>query len=133
MSRLRLSGFGSSGGGGGGGPPPDSTPDAFSFTSISDANLSVLVVSDPITVNGINVPTTITTDGQYRIGSGGYTSSSGSVVNGDQVYARLTTSASYSTPTTITVTIGGVPGTFTVTTKAAPPSGGVLTYFYMGF
>ena len=50
-----------------------------------------------------------------------YTSDSG-IVNNGPVTVQLTSSGSYSTPTSATLTIGGVSATFNVTTQAAPAS-----------
>lgn len=49
---------------------PDTTPDAFVFQDINDANLSSPYISDTITVSGINTPITLSiTGGEYRIGA----------------------------------------------------------------
>jgi hypothetical protein len=101
--------------------PDDSVPDSFAFTAQTGAARSTLVTSDAITVSGINVPAAITvTGGEYQIGSGAWTSSAGTVSNGQTVRVRVTSSADYSTAASVTVTIGGVAGTFAVTTEAAP-------------
>jgi hypothetical protein len=99
----------------------DTTPDAFSFTPASGLALSTLSTSNAITVAGINAPADISiVGGEYSINGGAYTSAAGSVTVGQQVTVRLTSSASYSTPATATLTIGGVSGSYTVTTQAEP-------------
>lgn len=99
---------------------PDTTPDAFSFTDATGADLSTLTASLPITVAGITVATPISiTGGQYRINGGSWTSSAGNVYLADTVEARGTSSGSYSTAVNVVVTIGGVSDTFTITTQAA--------------
>lgn len=111
------------------GPPPgflesgDTTPNAFSFTDQTDVALSSTITSASITVSGIDAPAAISvTGGTYDInGSGSFTSSPGTVDNGDTVRARHTSSASHETATNTTVTIGGVSDTFTSTTEAAAP------------
>lgn len=99
----------------------DTTPNAFSFADQIGVAQSVTITSDPITVTGINAAATISvTGGTYDInGSGSFTSSAGTVNNGDTVRARHTSSASYGTATNTIVTIGGVSDTFTSTTPAA--------------
>src|SRR5690606_18977031 len=104
MSILMLSGAS------GASVPPDTTPDAFSFTDQTDVATSATITSAAITVAGINAPATITVSGgTYDINSSGsFTSSSGTVNNGDTVRARHTSSGSNSTATNTVVTIGGV-------------------------
>jgi uncharacterized repeat protein (TIGR01451 family) len=81
---------------------------------------STVQTSAPITVQGINAPTAITVSGgTYSINGGSFTASAGNVSLGDQVRARHTSSASFSTAVGTTVTIGGEFDTFTSTTEAA--------------
>jgi hypothetical protein len=110
--------------GGSGMTPIDTTPDSFTFTDQAGMPLSTSIVSNPITVTGINYLTPISITActnatcEYKINSGSWTADAGKVTNGDTVIVRQTSSASYSTMTTATLTIGGVSGTFTVTTLA---------------
>jgi len=60
----------------------------------------------------------------YSINGGLYTSDVGTVNNGDTVTIQLASSGNYSTKTEATLTIGGLSDTFSVTTQAAPASGG---------
>ncbi|MGB5218724.1 MAG: CFI-box-CTERM domain-containing protein, partial [Smithella sp.] len=73
--------------------------------------------------SGLGAPATISiTGGTYSIDGGlTYTSANGTVNNGDTVSVRQTSSASYSTKTDATLTIGSVSDTFSVTTRAVPP------------
>lgn len=98
----------------------DTTPAAFSFTDVTDATLSTLYTSNAITVTGINWPATISvTGGEYEKNtSGSWASVAGTVVNNDTVRVRHTSSASNSTATNTTLTIGGVSDTYTTTTVA---------------
>jgi len=105
----------------------DLTPEAFSFTAQTGVPLSSLVESNVITVTGINSPTEISiVGGDYAISTndgaawGGWTHAPGIVSLNNQVKVRLTSSAVYSTLTTATLTIGGVSGTFSVTTVTPP-------------
>jgi hypothetical protein len=100
---------------------PDTTPDPFSFADVTGAQLSTSTASAPITVAGITGPASISiagADGQYRINGGAWTSSSGTVANGDQVEVRLTSAGQYVTAINTVLTIGGVSDTFTVTTRS---------------
>ena len=113
------------GGGGGGGPTPapkkvdDVTPNAFSFVDQTDVALSAVIGSNAIIVAGIDAATPISvTDGEYSIEQGAFTSTNGTVTNGQSVVVRQTASAMNSTTTDSTLTIGGVSDTFSVTTLA---------------
>ena len=97
----------------------DTTPDAFTFTDQTNVALNTTTTSNTITVSGINAATSISiTGGTYSISGGAYTSSSGTVTNGQTVSVRHTSSASNSTSTNTTLTIGGVSDVFTSTTVA---------------
>ena len=99
---------------------PDTTPDAFSFTDLSNQALSTQVESNAITVAGINAAAAISiSGGEYQINGGSWTSAAGTVTNGQTVKVRHTTSASNGTATDTTLTIGGVADTFTSVTAAA--------------
>ena len=98
----------------------DTIPAAFSFTAQTGVALFTPATSNIITVSGINAATPISiAGGTYSINGGAYTSVAGTVSNGNTVAVRLTASASFSTLTTATLTIGGVSGAFAVTTLAA--------------
>jgi hypothetical protein len=97
----------------------DTTPDAFTFIDQTGVALNTMVMSNTITVSGINAATPISiTGGAYSIDGGGYTSSPGAVNNNNTVRVRVTSSGSYSTTVDATLTIGGVSDTFSVTTIA---------------
>lgn len=97
--------------------PADTTPDQFTFTDQTNVALSTTITSNTITVSGINTAASISiTGGTYSINGGAYTSTTGTVTNGQTVSVRHTSSASYSTATNTTLTIGGVSDTFTSTT-----------------
>jgi hypothetical protein len=110
----------------------DTTPNAFSFTPQTNVALSTAITSNSITVSGINTGTAISiTGGQYALNGGAYTATAGTVNNGDTVTLRLTSSASFSTTSLATLTIGTQSAVFQVTTQAAvtsytapAPSGG---------
>ncbi|MES2824597.1 MAG: hypothetical protein V4732_13415 [Pseudomonadota bacterium] len=105
---------------GGGGKKKDLIPDNFSFTAVTGAAVSTEVTSNTITVMSINKPVSISiTGGTYAIGSGAFTGATGTVTKGQTVKVKVMTSASNSTAVTSTLTIGGVTGSFSVTTIAA--------------
>jgi len=96
----------------------DSTPDTFTLTDQAGVASSTLIESNTITVAGIDVATAISVSGgEYSKNGGAYTSGAGTVVNGDTVKVRQTSSAAGGTETNCTLTIGGVSDTFSVTTN----------------
>lgn len=98
----------------------DTTPDAFAFTDVSSAALSTVTESNTITVAGINAAAPISvTGGEYAKNGGAWTTASGTVVLGDTLKVRATSSGSASTTVNVVLTIGGVSDTFSVTTAAA--------------
>jgi len=105
-----------SGGGGG-----DTTPDPFNFVSQTGVPLSTPIISAPLTPAGFDTTTTISApDGlEYSLDGGAYTTLDGSIDPGQSVTVRSLSSALNSTPVTRTLIIGGVSGTFTITTLAA--------------
>jgi hypothetical protein len=99
---------------------PDTMPNSFSFTDQVNVALSAVITSNAITVSGINASTSISVaGGEYSVNGGAYASTTGTVMNGDTVRVRHTSSASFSTATNTTLTIGGVSDTFTSTTLGA--------------
>ncbi len=101
------------------------TVQPLSFTAVSGAAQSSAVTSNTVTVSGISYSAPISINGgQYSIGGGAFTSANGTVSSGQTIQLSLTSSASASTPSSATVTVGGVPASFTVTTASAAPTGG---------
>ncbi|MBI5100221.1 MAG: LamG domain-containing protein [Nitrospirae bacterium] len=100
---------------------PDTTPDPFPFDPVTGAARSTLYTSNTITISGINVPAEVTiTGGEYSVGcTATFINTESTVVNGDTVCVRQTSSPNYSTPTTATLTIGEGSGDFNVTTLAS--------------
>ena len=100
----------------------NSVPGKFTFTPLTNVDPSSSQVSNPVTVTGTNVPTTISVGPgvEYSVNGGPYTSTPGVVPPGAQVTLRLTSSATYGESVSGTVTIGGVSATFTVTTRSQP-------------
>jgi hypothetical protein len=113
-------------------------PDDFSFTPQTGMPLSTLIVSNPVTVTGITVPTNISiTGGDYAVSVDNgttwedWTNTAGHVSVNHRVRVRQTSSAINSTLTTATLTIGGVAGAFNVTTAAAddPSASGLVAWW----
>lgn len=103
----------------------DTTPDAFTFTDVTTANLNTAIESNTITVTGVTAGVDIAisvSGGEYAVdtgsGFGGYTSAATSVQLNHQVKLRQTSSASNATTTDCTLTIGGVSDTWSVTTES---------------
>jgi uncharacterized repeat protein (TIGR01451 family) len=103
-----------------GGTGTNSVPSPFSFTPLHNVTPSSSQVSNPITVAGTNVPTTISVSSgaEYSINGGPYTATPGIVSPGAHVTVRLTAAAAYNTSASAVLTIGSVDATFTVTTAA---------------
>ncbi len=122
LSLISLAGCGGGGGGSGGSSSsaaPDTTPNAFIFTSAEKAEVSTIVTSPAVTIAGINTATQISiTGGEYSINGGAFTSSAGTISNGQTLTVRTTASDKTNTPKEITVTVGGVSAKFVVTTLA---------------
>jgi hypothetical protein len=105
--------------------PSDTTPDDFAFTSVSNQEISSPVSSNAVTIVGINAPTSVTaTDGQFQIDSTGSWLTNGTVNSGSSITARVTSSSSYSTATTVNITVGTLSKSFTSTTKASTATSG---------
>lgn len=107
---------------------PDTTPNAFDLGGpVTGVGASVSVFSNTITVSGINAATSISVSGTgspaYSKNGGAFTSSSGTVVNGDTVQVRVTSSTPSTTSVTATLNIGGVTDTFTATTAVGGGAG----------
>jgi alpha-tubulin suppressor-like RCC1 family protein len=97
----------------------DTVPTPFFFTDQTGVPLHTQITSNPINVAKIDAPAQISiTGGEYSINGGAFTSSNGSVNNGDIVTVRQTSSDSYTTTTDAILSIGGVSDTFSLTTIA---------------
>lgn len=103
--------------------PPDTTPDAFTFTDVTGATVSTLYTSNLITISGLSASTSASatvTGGEYQKNGGTWTAAgSFTVLNADTVKVRATSSATGSTTTNVTLTVGGVSDTYSITTTAA--------------
>lgn len=99
----------------------DTTPDAFSFAPQTSIDRNVSLTSNSITIAGINTQVRVSVSGgDYSVGCNGtFTSASGSLQPNQSVCVRHSTSTEFNTSTVTTLTIGGIAGTFTSTTRVA--------------
>lgn len=101
---------------------PDTKPKPFTFTAVTNKLPSTVYTSNTITVTGIKVPSTMTISGgsgQFQINGGSWSNVTTTVSNGDTVAVRGTSSSSFVTTVNIVLTIGGVSGTYAITTQSA--------------
>jgi hypothetical protein len=109
-------------------PVSDTTPDPFSFIDVLKQPLGTSLESNTITVRGIDSGAYLSiSGGEYRIGSGTWSSGAGWVTNGQTVTLRHTTATTAGGTVNTTLTIGGVSDTFSSTTlnKQPPTLGSV--------
>jgi hypothetical protein len=101
---------------------PDGTkPHAFSFTTQTGVQRSTPIESNTVTITGNSYASTISVaNGEYKIDDGSFTSTAGKITAGQKVTVKHPSASTYGTATTTTLTIGGVSGTFTSVTVAAP-------------
>lgn len=96
----------------------DTTPAAFSFSPATTNAASTWVESQAVTISGINSAAAVSiTNGEYRIGTDAYTSTAGTLTNGQPVQVRVQSSAQADQAATATLSIGGVQASFTATTE----------------
>ena len=99
--------------------PADTEPEAFSFASRNDVKLSEAMLSDSVTISGINVAVPVSVSGgEYSIDGGAFTGASGSISNGQSLRLSHTSAATHSTTITTTVSIGDYSASFHSTTIA---------------
>lgn len=106
----------------------DTTPNAFTFTDLTNQSLLVTVESNAIEITGVtsgqNIPVTVS-GGEYAVSTdggqsyGAWTTSETNVQLGYFVKLRATTSADYSASLSVTFNANGVSDTWTITTLAA--------------
>ena len=106
----------------------DTQPNAFSFAAQTGVEPNETVTSDEVTITGItdDVPAHISVlQGSYSIGCDGtFTASPGEIADGETVCVQQQASGEFSTSKSTTLTIGGIAGTFTVTTRSGGGGGG---------
>lgn len=96
---------------------PDSTPDAFSFTATTGAAINSVHTSNAVTVKGIDTSVAVSiTGGEYSVNGGAFTSAAGTVVVNDTVTVKATAANGTELTHNAVLTIGGVTGTYSITT-----------------
>lgn len=123
----------SSGGSGGGRAAGDTTPDPFTLetrsTDPTEAPFDTQIVSAPTTITGIDTAAPISIeDGEYSVNDGAFTSTAGTVRNGQEVRVRVQSPIKAEQAATATLNVGGVAASFTVTTgpDTVPPEVSIL-------
>lgn len=98
-------------------------PDVLGFVDQSNVALSTVTTSTTLFVRGMGIGQSATASvsgaGTFSKGQSAFGTTSATVVNGDAIRARATSSGSNTTPVDTTVTAGGVSDTFTITTVGA--------------
>ncbi len=111
----------------------DNEPALFTLASPQPVARSALVVSNALTISGINIGSPISiVGGMYSLEGGPFTSTSGTVQSGQSVRVQVQASAAFGATQVAILTIGGISGSYSVTTIAdttAPstPAGLALT------
>jgi len=101
-------------------PPIDTSPDAFSFTNVSEQERASEATSNTVIIEGINTPTAISiTGGEYSIDGSDFSNLPGTVTNQQTISIRLLSSASYSTTSDATITVGDMSAVFSATTHTS--------------
>lgn len=107
-------------------PITDTVPTNFSFQSANSVELNTLINSNEITISGINSPSNISISaGEYSINNADFTTTNGTISNGEKVQIRMTSSNEPLTESNAQLTIGGVSGSFTITTKDVETFNGI--------
>lgn len=99
----------------------DTIPDAFAFAAQTGVPLASTVTSAAVEIRGLTGASPLSiSNGTYSVGcTGTYTSTAGSLTDGQRVCVRHTSAARHSVTTTTAVTIGGVSAEFRSTTLAS--------------
>lgn len=97
----------------------DVTPDPFAFTAQANVAPGAAVISNAVTISGIDVAVPISVaGGEYRLNGGAWSSAAGSVTAGTQVELRVTAAATSGTTTSATLTVSTISAAFSVTTTS---------------
>lgn len=99
----------------------DPTPDAFSFTDLTNQSLGALIMSETLNITGFDGPVLAEVSGdgtpQISVNGGGWVTAS-EINPGDSLRIRLISSGSVSTARVAAVTVGDTTDNWSVTTKA---------------
>jgi hypothetical protein len=106
------------------------TSGSLAFTTKIDQPWATALESNTVTLTGINPSTPISVSGaggSYKVNAGAYTSTAGTVNDGDTVTVKGNTASADLTSTVVTLTIGAQARTFTITTGKRIPDDFTLT------
>lgn len=96
----------------------DTIPNSFSFERQNDVNKNTEIVSNEITVSGINTPTDIKINhGEYSIDGRSWIGAEGTINNGSHVRVKHTSSSIDGDIVSTNLLIGGISGKFITKTK----------------
>src|SRR5690625_2061664 len=131
LMSLAACGGSSSGPGGNHEPKPDpiTTPDSFSFAPQEGLTPGELVESNTITLGGITAAASISIcNGEYKLGDGDYTDEDGRIEPEQSLTVRTTAPESADATKEVVVTVGGVSGSFIVSTMedSEPPTASIV-------
>lgn len=99
---------------------PDNVPDPVSFVGQSDVSLNTFIISEPVTISGIDTVTTIDViGGFYSIDSAPFTNAAGAIAAGQSLRLQVRSAAAPSAQREAEVILGGERALFQVTTEAA--------------
>lgn len=107
-------------------PTIDESPDAISFTPVTNATTGVEYESNEVTISGLGTGVSASvsvTGGQYSIDGGAYTAAAGTIQNTQTIKVKGTAPAAGQTAT-VTLTVGTGTGEFMITTQAAAGAAG---------
>jgi hypothetical protein len=108
----------------------DSTPNPFGLLSADGVPPGVAISSNILIVSGTDAAAPISiSGGEYSIESEPYTSAAGSVLPGRYVRVRVVSSTTPGATASATLTIGGVSGSFSVTTLRPDEGPRTVLYF----
>lgn len=98
---------------------PDTTPDDFSFTSQTDVTRGDAIISNTVTIAGIDAVTPVSiTNGEYAIGDADeFVTTAGSITVGQTIKVRVTAPGGFDETQAAELNVGGVKATFSVTTE----------------
>ena len=107
-----------------GGQCPVQNPKLDKLGSVTNADTGTVQTSNTITISGLTAPAEVLLTGDssavYKISSGGYGTSPGTVNNGDTLTVQLTPT-SYSSTIQATLMVGQASASYSVSTHEAPP------------
>lgn len=93
----------------------DTTPDAFEFPMSIGAMRDAWVVSNTVTITGVEIPVPISVEnGEYSIDGGAFTAAEGTISEGQSLALRTRASSTYSKLAQARVTVGTVSAEFEV-------------------